>query len=85
MYEYVMAGLQATKGKWPQVAAESGLSKRTFEKVAQGIIENPSVHLCQALHDYFRAREAAGTLVVTPLPRTAASAIKPAASSSAPG
>ena len=54
IYEFVMAGLENTKGNWPQVADGSGVSKRTLEKIARREIKDPGVSHIQALADYFR-------------------------------
>lgn len=53
-----MARLEETKGKWPQVAANSGVSKRTLEKIARREIKDPGVSHVQALADYFKNTEA---------------------------
>ncbi|CAN0400887.1 unnamed protein product [Phaeothamnion confervicola] len=59
MHAYVLAELERTKGKWPEVAAGSGVSKRTIEKIARGEIADPSVSHVQKLADYFRREKAA--------------------------
>lgn len=58
MFDYVLRNLETSKGEWPRVATESGISKRTLEKIARGEIEDPGVSHIQKLHDYFRATEA---------------------------
>lgn len=57
MYEFVLSQLQATKGNWPTVARESGVSFRTVEKIARRQIKDPGVSHIQKLADYFRACE----------------------------
>ena len=54
IYDFVMAGLDQTKGSWPQVADGSGVSKRTLEKIARREIKDPGVSHIQALADYFK-------------------------------
>ena len=41
MHERVVARLQALKGRWPEVARESGVSYRTLKKIADGTVKNP--------------------------------------------
>lgn len=60
MHDYVLAQLQATKGTWPQVAAASGVPKRTIEKIARREIDDPGVSHIQKLSDYFRAADTGG-------------------------
>lgn len=59
IYEYVMAELQAAKGRWPTVADGSGVSARTIEKIARREIEDPGVSHIEKLARYFREQEAA--------------------------
>lgn len=54
IYDFVMAGLDQTKGSWPQVADGSGVSKRTLEKIARREIKDPGVSHIQAIADYFK-------------------------------
>lgn len=53
LLQYVLDELQARKGTWPKVAAETGLDYSWLTKLALGQINNPSVHKIQALADYF--------------------------------
>lgn len=56
---YVLAQLEATRGRWPTIASESGVSYDTLTKIAQRQIEDPKVSKIQRLANYFRALEAA--------------------------
>ncbi len=56
IYEFVMERLQQTKGKWPMVAAGSGVSLRTLDKIARGEIKDPGVSHIEKLAGYFRAQ-----------------------------
>jgi transcriptional regulator with XRE-family HTH domain len=58
IYEFVMAKLQATKGKWREVADGSGVSARTIEKIARKEIADPGVSHIEKLANYFRGRAA---------------------------
>ena len=59
IYQYVLAELERSKGRWNEVAEGSRVNKRTLEKIARKEIEDPGVSHVQALADYFRARQAA--------------------------
>lgn len=54
LYEFVLEQLEASKGRWSDVAVGSGLSKRTIEKIARKEIENPGIKHVEALANYFR-------------------------------
>ena len=54
MHDYVVAQLQAMKGRWPQLAEETGISRRTIEKIARREIEDPSVSFIERLNKHFR-------------------------------
>jgi transcriptional regulator with XRE-family HTH domain len=54
MFAYVLAELEAKKGSWPQVAAGSGVPRRTLEKIASGQTKNPGVRHIERLAKYFR-------------------------------
>jgi len=56
-YGFVMDCLAQTKGKWPLVAAGSGVSKRTIEKYASGAIKNPGGHNLDRLFLYFKRKQ----------------------------
>jgi len=54
IYQYVLDQLQAAKGQWSRVADESGVSKRTIEKIARREIKDPGVSNIETLAAYFR-------------------------------
>ncbi len=54
LHQYVLGGLEATKGRWPEVADKSGVSKRTLEKIARGEIVDPGVSHIEKLASYFQ-------------------------------
>lgn len=58
MYEFVMEQLQASKGRWPVVAEESGVALTTVRKIAKREVENPGVLTIETLARYFRGRAA---------------------------
>jgi hypothetical protein len=57
IYEFVLARLEGTKGQWPRVARESGVSRRTIEKIARKEVKDPGVSLIEKLAAYFRENE----------------------------
>ena len=57
IHEYVIERLQAAKGRWSVVASESGVPKRTLEKIARREIANPGVTTVETLAAYFRTRD----------------------------
>lgn len=61
MYERVLRHLEASKGRWPEVAVGSGVSKRTIEKIYRKEIQDPGVSHIEALDRWFAGeqREAA--------------------------
>jgi len=59
LHEFVLTELQAAKGRWSEVAVESGVSKRTLEKIARREIEDPGVSHIEKLAAYFRSSRAA--------------------------
>lgn len=59
IHDYVVSQLQAAKGQWSRVAEDTGMSKRTIEKIARREIEDPSVSFIERLNQYFRDRPAA--------------------------
>lgn len=56
MHDYVVDQLQAMKGQWSLVAEETGMSKRTIEKIARREYRDPAVSFIERLHSYFRNR-----------------------------
>lgn len=61
IYEYVLAQLQNSKGDWSTVSEESGVSKRTIEKIARREVKDPGVSLIETLATYFRSRKPRST------------------------
>lgn len=57
MLDVVKEGLESKRGRWREVAADAGVSYRTLQKIAQGVIEDPGVSHVQRLYDYFRAQD----------------------------
>jgi transcriptional regulator with XRE-family HTH domain len=57
IHEYVIRELQRAKGRWTDVARDSGISKRTIEKIARREIANPGVNHIEKLAGYFRGRD----------------------------
>lgn len=60
LHAYVLRHLEAAKGRWPEVAEGSGVSRRTIEKIARKEIEDPGISHVQKLADYFRSSERRG-------------------------
>lgn len=60
IHEYVLSKLAASKGRWPRIAEETGLSKRTIEKIASREIPNPGVVSIETLARHFRQAELQG-------------------------
>ena len=56
IHQYVLDRLQATKGEWPRVASESGVSRRTLEKIARREVANPGVLVVEKLARYFESQ-----------------------------
>ncbi len=59
IHDYVVSQLALHKGRWPVVARESGVSRRTIEKIARREIADPGVSLVEKLARYFRQKDAA--------------------------
>ncbi len=57
--QFVIAELNKRKGSWPALAQESGVSKRTFEKIAAGGTRNPRIDTVEKLARFFRQQDAA--------------------------
>ncbi|NLZ10865.1 hypothetical protein [Neopusillimonas aromaticivorans] len=51
--ESIREQLQARKGDWPKICAETGISYWWITKFAQGRIGNPGVRHLEALSIYF--------------------------------
>lgn len=58
MHDYVVTQLQNAKGTWPKVAEDTGISRRTIEKIARREVADPGVSLIEKLAGYFRDRAA---------------------------
>lgn len=56
IYDYVLEQLQLRKRNWGTVANDTGISKRTIEKIAYRTVKDPGVHKIEKLAAYFRAR-----------------------------
>ena len=54
LYQFVLLKLESAKGHWPSVAAGSGVSKRTIEKIARQETQNPGIRNVEALAEYFK-------------------------------
>jgi len=54
LHDYVVEQLQASKGRWREVAEGSDVSLRTLEKIARREIEDPGVSHIEKLAGYFR-------------------------------
>ena len=57
LYPYVMNRLARWRGRWPEVAIGSGVSKRTLEKIARGEVRNPTVATVQQLATWFEKQD----------------------------
>lgn len=53
---FVVDELQKRKGQWPALAQASGVSKRTFEKIAHGKTKNPRIDTVERLAAYLKKR-----------------------------
>jgi transcriptional regulator with XRE-family HTH domain len=51
LLDSVLAGLQAHKGKWPDLAREAGVDYSWLTKLAQGRINDPGIQKIQRLAD----------------------------------
>lgn len=60
MYEFVLAQLEAHKGKWPEVARGSDISVRSIEKIARREWKNPGVQHIEKLALYFGGQMRSG-------------------------
>ena len=54
MLQFVLVQLGATRGQWDKVAAGSGVSERTIEKIGYGTVTNPRVKTVEQLARYFK-------------------------------
>lgn len=56
IHQYVLDQLEASKGSWPAVAEETGISIRTIEKIARQEVENPGVKTVEQLARHFQQK-----------------------------
>jgi hypothetical protein len=56
---FVVQELNACKPHWDRVQAESGVSRKTFEKIAHGYTRNPRIETVERLSMYFKRQKAA--------------------------
>jgi len=54
IYQFVMAGLDATRGHWRQVADDTGIPLQTINKIGYRIVKDPGVSRVETLAKYFR-------------------------------
>lgn len=52
--EQVKRKLTASRGRWPEVSAGSGVPVSTVRKIAQGVSKDPGIQTIQRLLDYFQ-------------------------------
>jgi len=60
LHALVLERLEASKGTWPAIAKETGVSKRTIEKIASREIEDPGVSHIEKLARYFEQQTVSG-------------------------
>jgi hypothetical protein len=56
---YVMNQLDDTKGRWPQIAVDSGVPYRTVQKIGSGKTRSPRIDSVEKLAKYFREHQSA--------------------------
>lgn len=56
LHDYVVSQLQAAKGRWPKVAEETGVPRKTIEKIATRYIADPGITHMETLARYFREK-----------------------------
>jgi hypothetical protein len=59
LHDYVVEKLNGAKGRWPLVATQTGVSRRTIEKIASRLIKDPGITNMEKLAQYFRVEEPA--------------------------
>lgn len=62
LHSYVLEKLQEWKGRWSDVAAGSGVSVRTIEKIARQEIKDPGVSHIEKLAGFFSKQNAPARL-----------------------
>jgi hypothetical protein len=56
IYQYVLDELEKAKGRWPDVARDSGVALTTLKKIARREVENPGIVHIEKLAAYFRGQ-----------------------------
>lgn len=56
---FIVQELKSRRSEWDRIASESGVSRRTFEKIAHGNTLNPRLATVERLAAYLRRRNAA--------------------------
>lgn len=59
VYEFVMDELEKTRGRWLDIARDTGISISTIKKIGYREVENPGVLTIEKLAAYFREQPAA--------------------------
>lgn len=59
IHDYVFSQLNAIRGQWQRVSDDTGISKRTIEKIGYGKSKNPRIKTIGPLYRYFRDRPSA--------------------------
>lgn len=59
IHDYILDQLQASKGRWLEVAKDSGVPYSTIKKIAYRTIASPRVKHLEKLAAYFREDAAA--------------------------
>jgi hypothetical protein len=57
--QFVLAHLEATKYRWPKVAAATGVPVKTIRRMAAGETKSPRISTLEILVKYFREQAAA--------------------------
>lgn len=55
---FIVQELKARRSEWDRIATESGVSRKTFEKIAHGYTSNPRLSTVERLAAYLRRRTA---------------------------
>lgn len=56
---YVIGQLDVAKGRWPEIATESGVPYRTVQKIGSGKTRSPRIDSVEKLAKYFREHQSA--------------------------
>lgn len=57
--DFVKRNLEASRGTWPKVCADTGLDYSWLTKMAQGKIPNPGYQKIELLYHYFKSHRVA--------------------------